>query len=253
MKASYGVAMTSRLLKITGLFCRISSLLQGSFAQILWSTHEGVPCMTRDLYLEKKYLTWSIHAHAIPGMALQVSSAEYRLFYRALLQKRPVILISILVTCLRVYRCVRKTQPSCGLHDRFWCVYTEIHIYIGIAASYGTPSCGLNDRFWCVTWLWMCDMTCDVWHDMIVIVMRDMMYATWQILTCECVNVWWSTLEGVPDDETSAVWCNVRHVARTCLFCRISSLLQGSFAKETCNFAEYRLSTIRTESFRTTI
>jgi len=31
--AAYGVAMTSRLLKITGLFCRKSSLLQGSFAK----------------------------------------------------------------------------------------------------------------------------------------------------------------------------------------------------------------------------
>ena len=29
----YGVATVSRLLKITGLFCRISSLLQGSFAK----------------------------------------------------------------------------------------------------------------------------------------------------------------------------------------------------------------------------
>ena len=32
-QAAYGVAMTSRLLKITGLFCRKSSLLQGSFAK----------------------------------------------------------------------------------------------------------------------------------------------------------------------------------------------------------------------------
>ena len=30
---SYGVATISTLLKITGLFCRISSLLQGSFAK----------------------------------------------------------------------------------------------------------------------------------------------------------------------------------------------------------------------------
>ena len=29
----YGVATISRLLKIIGLFCRISSLLQGSFAK----------------------------------------------------------------------------------------------------------------------------------------------------------------------------------------------------------------------------
>ena len=32
-KIDYGVATISRLLKIIGLFCRISSLLQGSFAK----------------------------------------------------------------------------------------------------------------------------------------------------------------------------------------------------------------------------
>ena len=33
LENSYGVATISRLLKIIGLFCRISSLLQGSFAK----------------------------------------------------------------------------------------------------------------------------------------------------------------------------------------------------------------------------
>jgi len=41
----YGVATISRLLKITGLFCRISSFLQGSFAKELYK---------RDLYSPKR-------------------------------------------------------------------------------------------------------------------------------------------------------------------------------------------------------
>ena len=36
----YGVATSSRLLKITGLFCRVSSLLQGSFAKETYNFKE---------------------------------------------------------------------------------------------------------------------------------------------------------------------------------------------------------------------
>jgi len=38
---SYGVATISRLLKIIGLFCRISSLLQGSFAKETYNFKES--------------------------------------------------------------------------------------------------------------------------------------------------------------------------------------------------------------------
>ena len=37
---SYGVASTSRLLKIIGLFCRIESLLYGSFAKETYNFKE---------------------------------------------------------------------------------------------------------------------------------------------------------------------------------------------------------------------
>ena len=37
----YGVATFSRLLKITGLFCRISSLFQGSFAKETYTFKES--------------------------------------------------------------------------------------------------------------------------------------------------------------------------------------------------------------------
>jgi len=39
-KHDYGVATISRLLKIIGLFCRISSLLQGSFAKKTYNFKE---------------------------------------------------------------------------------------------------------------------------------------------------------------------------------------------------------------------
>jgi len=46
---AYGVAMMSRLLKILGLFCRISSLLQGSFAKETYNfkapTHRSHPIL----------------------------------------------------------------------------------------------------------------------------------------------------------------------------------------------------------------
>jgi len=40
----YGVAAISRLLKITGLFCTISSLLQGSFAKETYNFKEPTNC-----------------------------------------------------------------------------------------------------------------------------------------------------------------------------------------------------------------
>jgi len=40
VKFSYGVASISRLLKIVGLFCRISSLLYGSFAKETYNFKE---------------------------------------------------------------------------------------------------------------------------------------------------------------------------------------------------------------------
>jgi len=39
-KGSYGVATISRLLKMMGLFCKISSLLQGSFAKGIYNFKE---------------------------------------------------------------------------------------------------------------------------------------------------------------------------------------------------------------------
>jgi len=51
----------------------------------------------RLMYLDVEYLKIMGWLQLVGSIKLQVSSAEYRLFYRALLQKRPIIL-SILLT-----------------------------------------------------------------------------------------------------------------------------------------------------------
>jgi len=81
----YGVAAVSRIDKIIGLFCRISSLLWVSFAKetydLIDPTSQSHPvCIGRSLHI------W-----------IRFAFAEYRLFYRSLLQKRRIIL-SILPT-----------------------------------------------------------------------------------------------------------------------------------------------------------
>ena len=45
--------------------------------------------------------------HVVGSIKLQVSFAEYRLFYRAFLQKRPVILSSLLIVATPyIYTCI---------------------------------------------------------------------------------------------------------------------------------------------------
>ena len=79
---SCGVAMISRLLRIIGLFCRIwSRALLQKRPIVLRSLHiEGTP-------YEVSAVVWCTSCIC----KLQVSFAEYSLFYRAFLQKRPII------------------------------------------------------------------------------------------------------------------------------------------------------------------
>jgi len=81
--STYGVAAISRLLKITALFCKISSFLQGSFAKETY--------IFRVMYLPIGWL------RLVGSLKLQLSFAEYSFFYRALLQKRAIILRSLLI------------------------------------------------------------------------------------------------------------------------------------------------------------
>jgi len=64
---------------------------------------------------------------SVGSIKLQVSFAEYRLFYRALLQKRPIIL-SILLTYFfkRLHPCILRKEEACMYTYK----YTHIYIYI---------------------------------------------------------------------------------------------------------------------------
>ena len=127
-KNRYGVATIRRLLKIIGLFCKISSLLWGSFAKetshmeeftnrshpIANAGHilmlacvyvcvcicvegreierEGTPRYRRKKKSKDRY-SCSL------SFKLQVSFAEYRLFYRALLTEICLECVSLLTHC----------------------------------------------------------------------------------------------------------------------------------------------------------
>ena len=73
---------------ITGLFCRISSILWGSFAKETYNLIDPTNQSHPIFLSHAKLMGW---LRVVGSLKLQVSFAEYRLFYRALLQKRPII------------------------------------------------------------------------------------------------------------------------------------------------------------------
>ena len=86
----YGVATISRLLKITSLFCKRALLKRLYSAKEPYDfkepTNRSNPIRDRGCRASESRL-----------LKLQVSFAEYRLFYRALLEKRPIILRNLLI------------------------------------------------------------------------------------------------------------------------------------------------------------
>jgi len=65
-------------------------------------THFFVSCISRHTCMSVSSLKFVVIYMPCCDKKLQVSSAEYSLFYRALLQKRPIIL-SILLICCGIY------------------------------------------------------------------------------------------------------------------------------------------------------
>jgi len=94
----YGVATISRLLKIIGLFCRISSLLQGSFAKETYNfkepTNRSHPISREGRGVYQIKINRHTHTSSSPAPR-HVSLENIGLFHRALLQKRPIILRSL--------------------------------------------------------------------------------------------------------------------------------------------------------------
>ena len=168
-----------------GLFCRIQSLLQGSFALETYNFTNAVShdiftsavCHTymcrayaslmshllggygqqdrlnyrsllqnslfyRALFYRVARMAQSCHTYGVATISrlLKIIGlfAAYRLFYRALLQKRPVILRSLLIvatpyqTCHGTHKNMASTLqgPPRGYHYIY--IYTYIHKYIAI-------------------------------------------------------------------------------------------------------------------------
>jgi len=106
----YGVATISRLLKIIGLFCRISSLLYGSFAKETYNckkpTNRSHPIwqwMTVALTFFSEYSNYRVdfgdYGVATISRLLKIIRlfGEYRSLLYGSLQKRPIILRSLLI------------------------------------------------------------------------------------------------------------------------------------------------------------
>jgi len=100
----------------------------------------------------------------VGSFKLQVSCAEYRLVYSALLQKRPVILRSLLIVATPYHS--RGQQACTTMCDNIYInihiyTYTYIHTYIHIYISKNFPmhSCDATSLHMCdMTPLHMCDM-----------------------------------------------------------------------------------------------
>jgi len=61
---------------------------------------------------------------SVGSIQLQVSFAEYRLFYGALLQKRPLILSILLIEATPYCIATRTPDQLIGLHDI--CIYVQV-------------------------------------------------------------------------------------------------------------------------------
>ena len=126
----YGVATISRLLKITSLFCRIrlfyravlqkrpiilrSLLIVATPYKSIVTVH-GTLKRFRTL---KRSMTPSLlyiwgWLRLVGSLKLQVSVAEYSLFYRALLQKRPIISRSLLIVATPQITLSQKVHSYC--------------------------------------------------------------------------------------------------------------------------------------------
>ena len=110
--AYYGVATISRLLKIIGLFCKRALKQRQYSAKEIYNFKEP----TNHSHPIRRLYTQSLCRIFLGGsLRLDVSFAEYSLFYRAVLQQRPIILIEkiyfafSLSICLSLYRSLSRS------------------------------------------------------------------------------------------------------------------------------------------------
>ena len=89
--STYGLARVSRIDKIIGLFCRISFLLWGSFAK---ETYNLIDPTDRSHRIVSYSMRW---LRLVGALKFQVSFAKETYKKDAILQKRPVILKSLII------------------------------------------------------------------------------------------------------------------------------------------------------------
>jgi len=138
-------AMCCSVLQCVAVCCSVLLLAKCKYIYIYAHTHAHV-CICINVYVHAyMYIlhTYYIHTHVywqvhtmgwlrlVRSIKLQVSFAEYSLFYRALLQKRPIILSILLIeatpyihtTYIHTYILARRYLASCKMPNRRVLIY----------------------------------------------------------------------------------------------------------------------------------
>ena len=100
---------------------------------LFWCVYMFIDLYMYIYYIHQKRLVWG-WLRVVGSFKLYVSLAEYRLFYRALLQKRPIILRSLPIVatpCAHLFKC---TVMSPRLHMCV-CAYCDMCVHVCIVLS----------------------------------------------------------------------------------------------------------------------
>ena len=127
----YGVLTISRLLNRIGLFCKRALQKRPIFSEERYNFKE--PTNRSHAIAECKQSAFTTLCAHTSMCTFTQGCAEYRLFYRALLQKRPMISRSLLIISMRTYLDVHI--PECKLSAEYRVLYRlvqNIDCFIGL-------------------------------------------------------------------------------------------------------------------------
>ena len=118
LRECYGVATCSRLLKIIGLFCRLSSLLQGSFTKETYNfkepTNRSHPILEVEFVQSSQYTLKCIHICIYTYTDIQICIYVYTHKY---------------AECLREC-CWRRLSHQVNIHSNIYIsIYIHAHIH----------------------------------------------------------------------------------------------------------------------------
>ena len=178
----------------------------------------------------------------VDSFKLQVSFAEYSLFYGALLQRRPVILRSLLIVAtpypqIVINSRIKDLQVSFAEYRLFYGALLQRRLVILrtlliIATPY--PRIVINSR---IKDLQVSFAEYRLFYRALL-QRRLVILRTLLIIAAPYLRIVFnSRIKGLLT-KVLAKAETISRLLNLCLFCRIQSLLQGSFAKETCNCNE---------------